>query len=132
VVGRGAGTRDLFHWISAAIALPALAYSGRSSSPRRGRRCGTADQHGRADLDRRRARVRDEPLRHDRGQPHAYFDASVSLLFFLLVGRTLDHAMRERARAAVTGLRRLVSYGATVVGADGSRDHVPVGESCRA
>ena len=27
--GADAETRDLFHWLSAAIALPALAYSGR-------------------------------------------------------------------------------------------------------
>ena len=36
--------------------------------------------------------------------------------------------MRERARAAVTGLRKLASFGATVIGEDGTRSHVPVEE----
>jgi Cu2+-exporting ATPase len=125
--GAAPGTRDLFHWLSAAIALPALAYSGRIFFAS----AWQALRHGRTNMD--------VPISigvllafamslYDtiEGQPHVYFDASVSLLFFLLVGRTLDHAMRERARAAVTGLRRLAPYGATVVGTDGARNHVRV------
>jgi Cu2+-exporting ATPase len=60
--------------------------------------------------------------------PHAYFDASVSLLFFLLIGRTLDHMMRERARVAVKGLARLAARGALVLQSDGTQTYLPVSE----
>src|SRR5690606_5887470 len=62
------------------------------------------------------------------GGEHAYFDASVTLLFFLLIGRTLDHVMRERARVAVASLARLAARGATLLMPDGSTVYVPVSD----
>ena len=57
-----------------------------------------------------------------------YFDASVTLLFFLLVGRYLDHMMRERARGAVMQFSRLVPSGAVKVSDDGALLYTPVSE----
>lgn len=127
--GAAGDTRDLFHWLSAAIALPTLAYSGRIFFQSAWR----ALRHGRTNMD--------VPISigvllafgmslYDtiHSQPHAYFDAAVSLLFFLLIGRTLDHLMRERARTAVKGLGRLAAYGATVIRDDGTHLYMPVEE----
>jgi P-type Cu2+ transporter len=127
--GASGSTRDLFHWISAAIALPTLAYSGSVFFTS----AWQALKHGRTNMDvpisigvlLAFGMSLYDTLQH---QPHAYFDASVSLLFFLLIGRVLDHLMRDRARSAVSGLQRLVAYGATVVRDDGSRVHMPVDE----
>ena len=127
--GADAGTRDLFHWLSAIIALPALAYSGRIFF----RSAWLALKHGRTNMDvpislgvlLAFGMSLYETVQHG---PHAYFDAAISLLFFLLIGRTLDHIMRERARQAVTGLARLAARGALVVQADGTQVYLPVSD----
>jgi Cu2+-exporting ATPase len=122
-------TRDLFHGISALIALPTLVYSGRVFF----RSAWQALRHGRTNMDvpislgvsLAFGMSLYETAIHG---PHAYFDASVSLLFFLLIGRTLDHMMRERARVAVKGLARLAARGALVLQDDGAQTYLPVGE----
>lgn len=127
--GAEGATRDLFHWVSALIALPALLYAGRIYY----RSAWSALSHGRMNMDvpiaigvtLAYAMSLYETINHG---SHAYFDASVTLLFFLLIGRTLDHVMRDRAREAVIGLARLAPRGALVVSADGGRDYRPVEE----
>ncbi|MFI5408514.1 cation-translocating P-type ATPase [Kaistia sp. UC242_56] len=127
--GAGPETRQAFHWISALLALPALFYSGLVFF----RSAWNALQHGRTNMD--------VPISIGislafgisvyetfQNGAHAYFDAATSLVFFLLIGRTLDHMMRERARQAVSGLVRLAPRGATVLGADGRSDYLPVAE----
>lgn len=127
--GADAETRQAFHWISAALALPALVYSGQVFF----RSAWSALKVGRTNMD--------VPISigitlayslslYDtvHNGIHAYFDAATTLVFFLLIGRTLDHVMREKARAAVRGLVRLSPRGATVLRDDGSQDYLPVNE----
>ena len=127
--GADSATRDLFHWISACIALPTMVYSGRIFY----RSAWNALRSRRMNMDVPIALAITlaflmslyETMHH--GQ-HAYFDASVSLLFFLLIGRTLDYMMRERARSAVRGLAQLAPRGAVVINDDGERNYIPVNE----
>ncbi|MBZ9706250.1 cadmium-translocating P-type ATPase [Mesorhizobium sp. ESP7-2] len=127
--GAEGATRDLFHWVSALIAIPALAFAGGIFF----RSAWNALRHGRMNMDvpiavgvsLAYAMSLYETINHG---DHAYFDASVSLLFFLLIGRTLDHVIRERARTAVKGLSQLAARGAMVVRGNGARDYLPVGE----
>lgn len=127
--GAEASTRDLFHWISAMIAAPALIYAGRFFYES----AWNALKHGRTNMDVPIAigitlsyfASLWETIHHGE---HAYFDATASLLFFLLIGRTLDHIMRDRARSAISGLARLNPRGAMVLAVDGSREYRAVDE----
>ncbi|WP_137157385.1 cation-translocating P-type ATPase [Rhizobium sp. FKL33] len=127
--GAEASTRDLFHWISAMICAPALVYSGRFYY----RSAWNALKRGRTNMDVPIALAITlsyfmslwETIHHG---DHAWFDATASLLFFLLIGRTLDHLMRDRARSAVIGLARLSPKGAMVIAADGKPEYRPVAD----
>ncbi|MBF0392644.1 MAG: heavy metal translocating P-type ATPase metal-binding domain-containing protein, partial [Alphaproteobacteria bacterium] len=124
--GMDSVTRDFFHWISAAIALPAILYCVRPFL----RSALTALRAKRTNMD--------VPISigvvltagmslHEtmNSGPHAYFDAAISLLFFLLVGRYLDSRARGRARASAEHLLSLGATAVTVVEQDGTRRMVP-------
>jgi len=127
--GANDATRDLFHWISAIIALPAIAYAGRIffRSAWRAVRVGKTNMDVPISIGIILATALSLYETMQSGQ-HAYFDASTSLLFFLLIGRTLDHLMRERARSAITGLARLQPRGATRIHDDGRREYLRLDE----
>ncbi|HEX9790711.1 MAG TPA: heavy metal translocating P-type ATPase [Kiloniellales bacterium] len=121
----GAATRSLLHWVSALIALPAVAYAGRPFFAS----AVTALRGGRLNMDvpislavlLTTAMSLFETVR---GGPLVYFDAAVMLLFFLLIGRTLDLGVRGRVRSAAENLLALRARSATLIEADGRRRSV--------
>ncbi|MBM3570486.1 MAG: heavy metal translocating P-type ATPase, partial [Alphaproteobacteria bacterium] len=104
----GAATRDLLHWLSALIALPAIAYAGQPffGSALAALRAGRANMDVPISIGVTLAAAISlaETLQ---SRPHAYFDSAVTLLFFLLIGRYLDRRARGRARDAATRLAAL-------------------------
>jgi P-type Cu2+ transporter len=101
-------TRDFFHWASALIALPAAAYAGRPFflSAWHSLRSGALNMDVPISLGVILALGMSvvETAHHARD---AYYDSAIMLLFFLLVGRTLDHAMRRKTRAVAGNLAAL-------------------------
>lgn len=126
--GADAATRDLFHWISGLIAIPAVAYAGRPffRSAFHALRVGKSNMDVPIAIGVTLATVM-SLFETIQSAHHAYFDAAVTLLFFLLIGRTLDHLMRERARSAVTNLARLAPRGALRIMPDGLRQFIALG-----
>ncbi len=123
------GTRTMFHWISACIALPTAAYAGMPFF----KSAWNALKKGRANMD--------VPISLGvllasslsvvetvRGGEHAYFDAVAMLLFFLLIGRYLDHALRQKARQAARDLLALQAVTASRLEPDGTAVSVAVSE----
>lgn len=121
-------TRDLFHWISAAIALPTVVFSGQPFF----RSAWASLKAGRLGMD--------VPIslalilasgisvfETVHSGHHAYFDAAVMLCFFLLLGRYLDHRTRAVARSAAEELAALEVPRATVL-RDGAEVALPIAE----
>jgi len=112
----GPATRDLLHWLSALIALPAIAYAGRPFF----HSAWGALRHGGVNME--------VPIslavllaagmslfQTIEGNPHTYFDSAITLLFFLLIGRYLDRRARGRARSAVSHLMVMQATAITVL-----------------
>ncbi|WP_298293540.1 heavy metal translocating P-type ATPase [uncultured Litoreibacter sp.] len=128
--GASEATRDLFHLISAAISLPAVLFSGQPffSSAWSALRV--------------RALNMDVPISLAillaagmslfevlNSGAHAYFDAALSLTFFLLIGRYLDHRTRSAAKSAAKDLAALeVNMAQLITG--GVANKTPVAQLC--
>ena len=101
-------TRDLFHWISAAIVLPTIAFSAQPffASAWRALRVRSLNMDVPISLAIALALVTSLWETSLSGE-HAYFDAAIALTFFLLAGRYLDHRTRAVARSAAEELAAL-------------------------
>ena len=97
----------LFRWLSALIALPTVVYAGQpffvsALGALRGGRLNMDVPISLAILLATGMSLYQTML----GNEQVYFDAAVSLLFFLLVGRFLDESLRVRARGGAQNLDR--------------------------
>ncbi len=132
--GMGHATRDLLHWVSALIALPAVAYAGQPFF----QSAWAALRNGHTNMD--------VPIsigvtlatgmslyQTANGWEHAFFDGATMLLFFLLIGRAFDHHARGAARAVAEQLLTLRTVAVRVLGVGGTvttlpADRVAVGD----
>ncbi|MES2914107.1 MAG: heavy metal translocating P-type ATPase [Pseudomonadota bacterium] len=126
--GAEAATRDLFHWISGAIALPTVIFAGQPffrsawASLRQGR-LGMDVPISLALILASSISVYETAMSGEQ----AYFDAAVMLAFFLLLGRYLDHRTRAIARSAAEELAALEVPRAILL-LDGAEVETPIAD----
>ena len=118
--GAADATRTLFHWISASIALPAVAFAARPFFVS----AWAAVSTWRLNMDVPIAvaiaiACAMSVYETAYGGHHAWFDAALALTFFLLVGRYLDHMTRKAARSAAAELTALESTRVTRLSENG-------------
>ncbi|PLX39819.1 MAG: copper-translocating P-type ATPase [Hyphomicrobiales bacterium] len=127
VTGIAQETRDLLHWISALIAIPAVAYAGQPFF----RSALVSFQARNLNMDVPISlavllAVGMSIFQTFTSARDAYFDSAVMLLFFLLVGRFLDENMRRRTSSLAENLVTLRGQSATRREDDGSLTEVPL------
>ncbi len=106
--GATEATRDLFHWISAAIALPTVAFSAQPFFKSAVRALGGKRLNMDVPISLAILLASGMSLYETASSgEHAYFDAALSLTFFLLGGRYLDQRTRLAARSAAAELTAL-------------------------
>ncbi|MGX7743180.1 heavy metal translocating P-type ATPase [Rhodopseudomonas parapalustris] len=106
--------RDFFHWLSALVALPCAAYAGQPffQSAFRALKAKSVNMDVPITIGITLALGMSlvETINH---AEHAYFDAAVMLIAFLLAGRFLDQKMRQKTRAVAGNLAALKAETAT-------------------
>ncbi|MGA0604816.1 heavy metal translocating P-type ATPase [Phenylobacterium sp. VNQ135] len=124
----GPATRTVMMWLSGAVGAPCAIYAGMPffRSAWRSLKAGRANMDVPISIGVILTLVISfsETLLQGRD---AYFDAAVSLLFLLLIGRWLDHQLRAKARGAAADLLALQATAATRLEAGGER-RVPISE----
>ncbi|PLW74900.1 heavy metal translocating P-type ATPase [Cohaesibacter celericrescens] len=120
-------TRDFFHWLSAFITLPAAAYAGQPffSSAWRVLRKGHLNMDVPISIGVILALFL-SVLQTVQHEEEAYFESALMLLFFLLIGRWLDHMMRLKTRAFAENLTALKAETAMKLFDDGNLREVPL------
>ncbi len=126
-VEMGQATRDMFHWIQALIAMPAIAYCGLPFYQSAWN--ALKNRHTNMDVPISVAVILAtimslfETINHGR---YAYFDSAVMLVFFLLIGRYLEARAKGKASSAAHDLLKMMTGFATQLHHDGTQETIPL------
>lgn len=125
----GPATRTLMMWMSGVIGAPCAVYAGMPffESAWRSLRSGRANMDVPISIGVILTLVISFIETVLRGRD-AYFDAAVTLLFLLLIGRWLDHRRRANARSAAADLLAMQAPSAALLGEDGAERRIPLSE----
>ena len=125
----GPATRTMMMWMSAAVGAPCAIFAGMTffESAWRSLRAGRANMDVPISVGviLTLAISFSETILNGRD---AYFDAAVSLLFLLLIGRWLDHRLKASARSAAGDLLALQAPTVCVIDSAGRARSVPLGD----
>ncbi len=123
----GHATQLLFYWLTALIAVPAIAYSGRPFF--RSAIKALSQRQTNMDVPISVALILATGLSLFQliyqTEHELYFDSAVMLMFFLLIGRYLNIRARGQAKSAAANLLSMLEGTATIINKDGKYINIP-------